>query len=100
MYYEREAQRQKQLSHFILVIALMMEFSKRADCYTHYVEDDDDRIEELFFAKVLSLKILKYNYNVLLMDAMYKTNKYKMSLIVIDELMPLNTSYYIVFEFV
>ena len=47
-----------------------------------------------------SQKILKYNYEILLIDATYKTNKYKMPLIVISEAISLDTSNYIPFEFV
>ena len=54
----------------------------------------------MFFAKVLSQKILKYNYEFLLIDTTYKTNKYKMSLIIISGVMFLNTSYYVAFLFV
>ena len=78
----------------------MVELHKRADWYTHYVEDDEDCIEQLFFAKVSSHKILKYNREVLLIDATYKTNKYKMPLIIVSEVTPLNTSYYFAFTFV
>lgn len=35
-----------------------------------------------------------------MIDATYKTNKYKMPLIIISRVMPLNTSYYIAFAFV
>ena len=45
-------------------------------------------------------KIFKYNHEVLLIDATYKTNKYKMLLIIISRVALLNTSYYIAFTFV
>ena len=49
---------------------------------------------------MLSQKILKYNYKVLLINATNKTNKYKMPLIIISGIMPLNTSYYFAFAFI
>ena len=49
---------------------------------------------------MFSQKILKYNYEVLLINATYKANKYKMPLIIISKVMPLNISYYIAFAFV
>ncbi len=61
-----------------------MELNKQANWYRHYVEEDEDCIEQLFCVKVSSLKILKYNYEVLLIDATYKTNNYKEPLIVIS----------------
>lgn len=78
----------------------MVELHKQADWYTHYVEDDKDRIKQLFFAKVLSQKIVKYNHKVLLINTTYKTNKYKMPLIIISRAMLLNTSYYIAFVYI
>lgn len=47
---------------------------KNGSWYTYYIEDNKNCIEELFFAKVLSQKILKYNYKVLLINVIYKTN--------------------------
>lgn len=99
VYNERAAQRRKHLGPYTPVQALMVELHKRTDWYTHYVEDDDDRNERLFFAMVSFQKILKYNYEVLLIDATYKTNKYKMPLIIISGVTPLNTSYYVAFAF-
>lgn len=49
---------------------------------------------------MLLQKILNYNYEVLLIDTTYRTNKYKMPLIIISRVMPLNTSYYITFAFI
>lgn len=100
IYNERAAQRQKQLGLFTPVQALMVELHKRADWYTYCVEDDEDCIKQLFFVKVSSQKILKYNHEVLLINATYKTTKYKMPLIIISGVMPLNTSYYVAFVFV
>ena len=54
----------------------------------------------MFFARMSSQKILKYNYEVLLINATYKTNKYKMPLIIISGVTLLNTSYYVAFAFV
>ena len=59
--------------------------------------DDEDCIKQLFFAKVLSQKIFKYNHEILLIDAIYKNNKYKMPLIIISGVTLLNTSYYVAF---
>ncbi len=100
IYNKRATQRQKHLGPFTLVQALMVKLHKKDNWYTHYVEDDKDSIKQLFFAKVFFQKILKYNYEVLLIDATYKTNKYTMPLIIISGVTPLNTSYYIAFAFI
>lgn len=47
-----------------------------------------------------SQKILKYNHEILLTDTTYKTNKYKMLLIIVSRVTSLNISYYIAFAFV
>lgn len=57
-------------------------------------------LNNCFLQKYLFKKILKYNYEILLIDATYKTNKYKISLIIINEIMLLNISYYIALAFV
>ncbi len=100
VYNKRATHRRKQLGLFTPVQGFIVKLHKKDDWYTYCVEDDEDRIEQLFFAKVSSQKILKYNYEVLLIDAIYKTNKYKMPLIIISGVMPLNTGYYIAFAFV
>lgn len=78
----------------------MVELHKQVDWYIYCVEDNQDRIKQLFFTKILSQKIPKYNHKVLLLDTTYKTNKYKMFLIIISGVIPLNTSYYIAFVFI
>ena len=43
--------------------------------------------------------ILKYNCEVLILDATYKTNRYKLLLLVITGVTALNTSFYVGFAF-
>ena len=100
VYNERTTQRQKYLGPFTLVQALIVELHKKNNWYTYCIEDDVDCIEQLFFPKVSFQKILKCNYKTLLIDATYKTNKYKIPLIIISKVTLLNTSYYIAFVFV
>lgn len=56
-------------------------------------------IQQLFFTKITSQKVLKLNYKVLLIDYIYKTNVYKIPLYIIIGVTPLNTTYYIIFTF-
>ncbi len=46
-------------------------------------KDRLNQITHLFFFKESSQKILKVNYEVLIMNCIYKTNKYKMLLMII-----------------
>lgn len=57
-------------------------------------------LNNCFLQKYLFKKILKYNYEILLIDTIYKTNKYKISLIIINKIMLLNVSYYITLAFI
>ena len=43
--------------------------------------------------------MLKFNYKVLFIDCIYKTDVYKILLCIIIGIMPLNTIYYIIFIF-
>ena len=38
-------------------------------------------------------------YEIILMDCIYKTNRYKMSLLIIIEIIALNTTFYVAFCF-
>lgn len=53
-----------------------------------------------FLQRCFLKKILKYNYEILLIDAIYKTNKYKIFLIIINSVTSLITSYYIAYAFI
>lgn len=64
-----------------------------------YKLDKDLYIYQLFFAKTTSQKMLKFNCEVLLMDYICQTYMYKMFLYTIIKVTPLNTIYYIVFNF-
>ncbi len=53
----------------------------------------------LFFAKKLSGKILKINWEVFFIDCIYKINRYQMSFCIISRVIGLNISFYIGFAF-
>ena len=57
------------------------------------------RLEYLFFVWKSSQLILELNCEVLILDATYKTNKYKLPLLVITGVTALNTSFYLGFAF-
>jgi len=58
-----------------------------------------EELEFLFFTPECMQKLLCENSEVLIMDCTYKTNKYKMPLLIITGVTSLNTSYYIAFCF-
>jgi len=45
-------------------------------------------------------KLLCFNINFLIMNCIYKTNKYKMSLFIIIEIIVLNIIFYVAFCFI
>ena len=77
----------------------MVELGQRNSWFMRHKLDGQNRIARLFFAKTSSQKVLRLNYEVLLMDCTYKTNLYRMPLCIISGVTPLNTTYYIAFCF-
>ncbi len=77
--------------------AMLMALKKQKDYLVTYKLDKDLRIRRLFFANTTSQKVLKLNYEVLLIDCKYKTNVYKMTLCIITAVTPLNPNYYVIF---
>lgn len=53
----------------------------------------------LFFAKAFLHKVFKLNYQILLINCIYKTNVYRMPLYIIIRVTPINTTYYVGFAF-
>ena len=53
----------------------------------------------MFFTRKSSQDLLKINYEVLILDATYKTNRYKLPLLIITGVTALNTSFYVEFAF-
>ena len=62
-------------------------------------KNEEDKITHLFFMAKASQKILKKNHEVLTMDCIYKTNRYKMPFLIISGQTALNTNFYVAFCF-
>ena len=56
-----------------------------------------EQVEHLFFARKSWQLCLELNPEVLVMDATYKKNKYKLPLLVVTGVTALNTSFYVTF---
>lgn len=76
-----------------------MKLNKGQNWYMKHTVDTQEKISRLFFVKTSRQKILKFNYEVLLIDCIYKINTYKMSLCVINEVTAINTTFYAGFYF-
>ena len=58
------------------------------------------KMKFLFFYQKSSQKILKLNHEMLILNATYKTNKYKLPLFVITDVTTLNNFFYVNFTFI
>ncbi len=59
-----------------------------------------EKLKFLFFTLKCMQKLLHENFKILIMNCIYKINKYKMLLLIIIEIMSLNIFYYIIFCFI
>ena len=78
--------------------ALIREFDEK-DWVYNFQQDIHQQITHLFFIKGSSQTLLIDNHEVLIMDCTYKTNRYKMPLLVISGQTALHTTFYVAFCF-
>ena len=62
-------------------------------------KDDDDKLKYFFFIFKVSQKLFRENLEIILMNCIYKINKYKMPLLIFIEIIFLNISFYAGFCF-
>jgi hypothetical protein len=62
-------------------------------------KNSNNQITHLFFIRESSQTILKNNYEILMLDCTYKINRYKMFLLMINEQIEMNKSFYVRFCF-
>ena len=65
----------------------------------NYESDINDHIIHLFFMRLTSQKLWLKNHEVLIMNFTYKTNRYKMLLLIIENQIVLNINFYVAFCF-
>jgi hypothetical protein len=64
-----------------------------------YQKNNHNQINHFFFFKESSHDILQSNFEILVLDCIYKTNKYKMLLLIIFEQIALHRNFYVTFCF-
>lgn len=69
------------------------------DWMYQYETGTNDHLTHLFVMQRSSEKILKQNHEVLTMNSTYKTNRYKMPLLIISGQTAMNTNFYVAFCF-
>ncbi len=98
VYNVKDQQRRQALGVLSPVQALLQNL-ERESWFWQYEKDELDRITKLFFSRSSCRDMLTRNSEVLIMDCTYKTNCYKMPLLVITGVTALNTSFFVGFCF-
>ncbi len=90
--------RRDELESMTSIQALMHQLDENDWTYA-FQKDRLNQVTHLFFAKKSSQSILKINYEVFIMNCIYKINRYKMSLMIIFDQTVLHKTFYVVFCF-
>lgn len=69
------------------------------DWYIKFLKDQKDRVTHLFFSRRSCHEMLKENWEVLIMDCTYKTNRYRLPLLIIYGVNALGGCFYVAFCF-
>jgi hypothetical protein len=77
----------------------LIRFLNESDWFYQFQKNDENEITHLFFVRESSRIILKTNYKILIMNCIYKINKYKMSFFVISDQISLRKNFYVRFCF-
>jgi hypothetical protein len=97
--YNMKAQlRRDDLESLTFIQTLMRELN-RNDWKFSFQKNNHNQISHFFFFKKFSHNILRFSFEVLVLDCIYKTNKYKMSLLIIFDQIALHRNFYVTFFF-
>ncbi len=97
--YNVKNQQRRQAFGVLSPVQALLHNLERESWFWQYEKDELDRITKLFFSRSSCRDMLKRNSEVLIMDCTYKTNRYKMPLLVITGVTALNTSFFVGFCF-
>ncbi len=101
IYNAKSAIRAKALGSYTPIQALIIELYNQEVWFTRVKKFNiSRRIQSLFFCRTTSQKILRLNPEVLIIDATYKTNRYRLPLVIITGVTALNTSFYVGMAFI
>ncbi len=99
IYNVKTALRHDALESFTFIQALIQNLHHDV-WHCEYLKNQLNQVTHLFFIKKISKKLLKTNLKILIMNFIYKINRYKLLLLIIFEVIALNISFYIVFDFI
>jgi hypothetical protein len=98
VYNQRRRIRQQDLENLTAIQILLQVLLNRKHWFVKY-QSFEESLKKLFFAKISCQRMTKLNWKVLVIDCIYKTNKYFMLLCIISEVIVLNIIFYINFAF-
>lgn len=90
--------RRRNLGSLTAIQALIRELD-RDDWVYEMKKDNQNRVTHLFFSKGSCQQLLKDNHEVLTMDCTYKTNRFKMPLMVINGQTSMHSTFFAAFAF-
>jgi MULE transposase domain len=79
--------------------ALLFHFEENRDFICYYHVNEENRLDRLLWIHRDMLKLLKLNSEILIMDIIFKTNKFQMKLFNIVGVTFFNITFYLVFVF-
>lgn len=90
----------KKLNKYRSIQVLLLKFHREKWFVKIQLNDKIKRVKRLFFVnKIIFKNLLIKNFEVLIMNVIYKTNRYKMFLLIIVYETIFNTIFYIIFAF-
>ena len=100
IYNLKAAMRRQKLGPLSPIQALIRSLhASDGDWYVKFLKDQKDRVTHLFFSRKSCHETLKENWEVLIMDCTYKTNRYRLPLLIIYGVNALGGCFYVAFCF-
>ncbi len=97
--YNVKNQQRRQALNVLNSVQTLLQNLKREFWFWQYEKNELNRIIKLFFNWLSCCDMLKRNSKILIMNCIYKINHYKMSLLIITEVITLNIFFFIKFCF-
>ena len=89
----------KSLENFTLIQAIFNIFNNNNKFFVWHIFNYNNRLFYLFFSWQLQHKFIKKYYNILFINTIYKINRYFMPLVIINNFISINISFYFAFAF-
>jgi hypothetical protein len=97
--YNMKAQLRREAFNFLTFIQALIQELNRDDWTYNLQKDENNQVTHLFFNKESSQSLLKKNFEIFIMNCIYKINKYKMFLLIISDQTTLHINFYVTFCF-